>query len=112
MTPFEKFLEERREALVGEFNYSVTDPNPEYPGEPVPKSYLNSLGTIQSFHEETARAAFLMAIEQVREEVDFERVSFWGSPELEAATKSNNTVVDNVLSRLDTLAASVGSSEK
>ena len=38
--------------------------------------------------------------ERIREIVEFERVHFWGTPELEKQTNINNMVVDNILQAL------------
>lgn len=38
---------------------------------------------------------------KIRQIVEFERVHFWGTEELEKLTKANNKVVDNILSSLD-----------
>lgn len=45
------------------------------------------------------------ALEAMEKIVEFERVSFWESPELERQTKINNAVVDNILTEIHTLKA-------
>lgn len=51
-------------------------------------------------HQEALTLAVQTEQERCKDIVEFERIHFWGTPELEVQTKVNNMVVDNILQAL------------
>lgn len=56
--------------------------------------------SILTYGDQRAEEGAKAERERIKEVVEFERVSFWGTKELEDQTKINNTVVDNILKAL------------